>query len=571
MDDQTEVVKIFGGPGTGKTTTIVGNSDIENFQGILHRMFSERDAQSVMLIAYTRAAKETAKDRLEKTTNVPRNILAWRITTIHGLTMRMNNVKPDDIVELRWGKGDRQEFCNLVGLEYSNTSDDDDDIMDTPDDDGHLFFRMLGWLKANMLPMEEWDQCPVASEWQYGDEFVDFQAEWLNYKIEEEIWEFDDVIKQSVEEEHTVEADDLFVDEVQDLYPLQQAFLDNQFGVVDRIWLAGDDDQTIFEWSGANPDYFINMEGRLNGDLRDELWDDKQGYWADEGVYILDQSFRMPKRILELSQMCIERVSVRQEKTIKPHTEGGEFIALPEKDMGRIIRLLNLDDSFCLFRSNHLANQFGKELLEEGVPFEDRFKTWRDETVKVRNAMSALYNEEPIGGDDAAQVISYLDDNLIMSSNTSSLASKYTTQETVDPNELVNKVRLDYPKYKRHLDRWMDTMDDLNYYQQMGVRNNIVKNRDHLDPDGLIVETIHWSKGREADTVLLSMDTTNSVMQNCPGFEPNDAERRLCYVGMTRTERRLIMAENIDEYAPTWRISDFLGSQWRERHDYLSV
>lgn len=571
--NETEVVKIFGGPGTGKTTTMVGNTEIENFKGILHRMFEEKAANEVMLIAYTRAAAEEAKSRLASLTEYNESTLDNRITTIHSLAMSFQSLYPDKIVEIRqWNGGkpnDYRKFCNMVGLDYTTGGDNDDDIMATDDDDGHVFFRINSWLKSNMMSSSEWRECPVASQWPHGNEFTDFALDWIQYKNRNDIYEFDDAIQMCVEQEQTVDASHLFVDEVQDLYPLQQAFLDNHFGEADRIWLAGDDDQTIYEWSGARPEYFINMDGNL-ADADDDYWDDKEGYWDSEGVYILDQSWRMPSEVLSLSKRCISRVSDRQNKKLKPHHDGGSVYAYQFPRPNDIIDHINHDDTFMLFRANYQASEFGKNLIDAGIPFEDRFKTWRESTVQLRDALAAVKNNDPeVDGSDAARLIRELPKHQLNNArNRDSTARSFSARDTIETNELVSKTRLSMPNTKTQFRSWLSEYEDRNYWQKEAVHNNLLTDNEHLVPGGLTLETIHWSKGREADTVILSLNTTSTVMNNMVGGGLSDAERRLYFVGMTRTENELVLAENLHAESPTIRMNELFGPEWREEVEY---
>jgi superfamily I DNA/RNA helicase len=50
----------------------------------------------------------------------------------------------------------------------------------------------------------------------------------------------------------------IFIDEAQDLSPLQWKLFDKLKEYADDIYLAGDDDQAIFAWAGADVDRFIN-------------------------------------------------------------------------------------------------------------------------------------------------------------------------------------------------------------------------------------------------------------------------------------------------------------------------
>jgi len=232
----TEVVKLYGGPGCGKTTTMVGNTNIDDFSGILEGMFKRRSPDNVMLIAYTRAAADEAKERLVSLTDVSKSKADDRITTIHSMAMKYNNLGPKDIVEIRWSN-DKYNFCNEVGLEYQfdNTSDDGE-MLSAPDDQGHLLFDMLSWLKSKLKPPEEYTDCPLSSAWEYEDEkFVELAEEWEEYKNDKGIWEFDDAIMESVNNEDTVNAKELFIDEVQDLKGQVEALHNARSYLIDEV------------------------------------------------------------------------------------------------------------------------------------------------------------------------------------------------------------------------------------------------------------------------------------------------------------------------------------------------
>ncbi|MFB6236973.1 MAG: UvrD-helicase domain-containing protein [Halopenitus sp.] len=569
----TEVVKVHGGPGCGKTTTLVGNTDIDDFKGIIQRRFEEEPVNETMLIAYTRAAADEAKGRLSQLTDITKATLDNRITTIHSLAMSFQSLRPDNIVEIRehnYGKpNDYQNFCNQKGLDYHTGGDDDDDIMAADGDEGHVFFRINSWLKSNMMNATEWEQCPVAGDWPHGDDFVDYALDWIQYKNQRGIHEFDDAIQMCVEQGRTVDSSHLFVDELQDLYPLQQAFLDNHFGEVDRIWVAGDADQTIYEWSGANPEYFLNLEAKVD-ELDEKYWDDKAGYWDDEGVYILDQSWRMPNEVLKLAKSCISRVGERQDKELKPHHDGGEIHAYRFPSPSDIIDHINHDDTFILFRANYQANEFGKELIWNGIPFEDRFRTWREEVVQLRDGLAAVKHNDPeVDGSDAARVIRELPNHQLNQPNErDSTARSFSARDTVDTQELVDATRLSMPGSDAQFRSWLTEFENRNYYQKEAVHNNLRYDNEHLDPEGVTLETIHWSKGREADTVILSLNTTGTVMENMIGGGLNDAERRLYFVGMTRTENNLVLAENLHDESPSINMHTLFGEDWQENHDY---
>ena len=68
-----------------------------------------------------------------------------------------------------------------------------------------------------------------------------------------------------------------------------------RFGLsAEKTYIAGDDDQAIFKWAGADVDHFIALKEEVND------------------IKVLDQSYRIPGGpIHELSQKIINKVQNR--------------------------------------------------------------------------------------------------------------------------------------------------------------------------------------------------------------------------------------------------------------------
>jgi hypothetical protein len=328
---------------------------------------------------------------------------------------------------------------------------------------------------------------------------------------------------------------------------------------------------TIYEWAGAKPEYFLNMEGKVNDDMP-ELWDDKTGYWEDEGVYILDQSWRMPNDILDLAKNTIEKVSERQEKQIKPHHEGGEFIPLHHPEPSRVIELIDPEDTMILFRAKYQISNFSDNLIDSGIPFKDRFKTWNEDIVALRDGLAALKNDEThMSGHSAARLVREMPDNALEQGvNRDSMCDIFSSESQVNCSRVLDKFRYRQPTEYGSLRRWTTEFEDANWYQERAIRNNLTKDNEELDPDGIRLKTIHGSKGREANTVILSCSSTQSVMDSCPDDDMSDAERRLYYVGMTRTKNRLVMCEGLDSDSPTFTLDQIIGESWREDYEWAN-
>ena len=68
--------------------------------------------------------------------------------------------------------------------------------------------------------------------------------------------DFTDMIERAIDEVDFPPLEVLILDEAQDFTPLQWSVIYKMVDKVKRIYLAGDDDQGIYKWNGADPKYF---------------------------------------------------------------------------------------------------------------------------------------------------------------------------------------------------------------------------------------------------------------------------------------------------------------------------
>ena len=113
--------------------------------------------------------------------------------------------------------------------------------------------------------------------------------------------------------------DHVFVDEFQDINPLDLALVR---AIVERsrasLTIAGDDDQAIFEWRGATPEYILDPE---------------QYYDSTFDTYTLEVNYRSPKNIVGHSQRLIANNNRRVPKNISAHVSSSlatiELLTIP--------------------------------------------------------------------------------------------------------------------------------------------------------------------------------------------------------------------------------------------------
>ena len=103
--------------------------------------------------------------------------------------------------------------------------------------------------------------------------------------------------------------DYIIIDEAQDLSAHQWMVVDMIQYIAQPIetYIAGDDDQAIFRWAGADIEHFIKM-------AKSEL----------NYVIPLTQSYRVPKSVHNLATKMAQSISNRIDKQYDPRDDEGE-------------------------------------------------------------------------------------------------------------------------------------------------------------------------------------------------------------------------------------------------------
>ena len=80
------------------------------------------------------------------------------------------------------------------------------------------------------------------------------------YKREKGLKDFTDLLEEFIQKESHNKFKVLFIDEAQDLSLLQWDMVRKIWDSAEKTYIAGDDDQAIFKWAGADVDHFIALK-----------------------------------------------------------------------------------------------------------------------------------------------------------------------------------------------------------------------------------------------------------------------------------------------------------------------
>lgn len=119
----------------------------------------------------------------------------------------------------------------------------------------------------------------------------------------------------------------VLVDEFQDISPLDLALIRT---IVERhratLTIVGDDDQAIFEWRGASPEYILKPDLHFKRDFE---------------THILSVNYRSPKNIVDHSQQLIKRNRNREPKQVSS-VSGAAMAQIEVRRVGTIDRRLEV-------------------------------------------------------------------------------------------------------------------------------------------------------------------------------------------------------------------------------------
>lgn len=262
------VAAIYGPPGTGKTHELVN---------LAHDHVGKGD--KVMYLSYTRAAASEATSRIN----------GIEPSTIHSFAFRslgLSRASVVDIPKLR-------NFSELTGIPFRKLDEDPQE--------GDEYMSVLSYAR-NAMPLDPdglFKAYEKLGEPGTRDRFLQFTDAYFHWKKTYGYVDFDDMLKQSLERAPTNRkvADVVCLDEAQDCTPLQWLVFSRIVANVDHVYLAGDDDQAIYEWSGADPH---GMEMFRQEYLGEQL--------------VLHQSYRVPELVWSLANSVADQIDKRVQK-----------------------------------------------------------------------------------------------------------------------------------------------------------------------------------------------------------------------------------------------------------------
>lgn len=462
------IYKYFGPPGTGKTHKLINRAKA------YIRIGTPLD--SIAYFAFTKKAAKVAKDRMPVD-----NDKLYYFRTIHSFAfdqLDLNTKKvmqPSDYEKIGKKLNVRVKYYDKYNKEeifYLNN--------DSP------YFQMIGRaMNRDVSIREEYDRNEHnRKEIKKFSILKNINDNLKEYKKVKKKLDFNDMIYQLIEKEDLPKFKVIFIDEAQDLSPLQWKLFDKLKEHADDIYLAGDDDQAIFAWAGADVNRFINEPAKET---------------------VLKYSKRISKAVQEQSTIPLTNI-VGQRKLKQYYPRDYEGLSERINNLDQV----NLTQGNWLIQTRTVSrlNKMIKELRKRNLYYEtNKGKSFK---VRIYNA-SVNYNSWCRG----------------------------TELEEKEIKDIVEFTGLKKEQWDKNIN-WFDAFKETDYKEREYIKH-LLDNGENLDENARIqVSTIHAAKGGEEDNVIICLDIGDKIKKAIKkSQDKHDEEHRVWYVGLTRARNNL--------------------------------
>jgi DNA helicase-2/ATP-dependent DNA helicase PcrA len=379
-------------------------------------------------------------------------------------------------------------------------------------------------------------------------------AEYERRKADERLIDYDDMLLRTTAMLHdhpqiAAEVQDRYrhvtVDEFQDVNPSQFALLRAWLGDGDNVCVVGDDDQTIYSFTGATSDYLTRFTT----------------HFPTATQVTLTRNYRSTPQILTLANKVLWTKPEGKRKVLLPTSDGGPAPSFVEHDdhdaeVKAVVAAIGehmadgtpLGEIAVLYRINSQSELFEAALNSARIPYVVPGAGGFYDRQEIRQALAVLAaavdrpDPVPLGLEDTTPATP----PTLVDRVRSALRGQMQFNDRVEPSGQAARERWHNLSVLLELAERESaatpelTMGDL----VERLRARAAAGADAAGDTGAVtLSTLHRAKGREFDAVFLVAAEEGLLPISHAKTDPEvEEERRLLYVGVTRARRHLTIS-----------------------------
>ena len=591
---ETGPMLVLAGPGSGKTTVLLCR-----ISRLLERGLAK--PQEILALTFSKAAAEEMKSRFENLNGAS----GVSFGTFHSIFFRILRSRYGWNVEQIFQEEERRSILrNSIEAEK----------WDIPDLEEYIsqFFSQLSLMNSELEQPNRFTPTGMPVE-----EFRKLYRAYEGYKERHEKLDFDDMLTQcyqllredaAVREYWQRKYKFILVDEFQDVNQAQFACLQILAEKHQNLFVVGDDDQSIYAFRGARPDFLLHFPTL---------------YPAAKKV-TLNTNYRSTERIVNLAERVIGNNEVRFVKNMKGIGEAGDKVTFflaedAAKEAAHIAekigRLLDegvpLTEIAVIYRTNLQGGAFARELYKRGIPYDLRdnsgnvYEHWvaKDllaylllaENEESDSALRRILNKPKryIGKDLLAEAVTMpytLLRSFFVCPSLKGWQEENLENLRIDLNQIRKRTPYDALKYIRKVIGYDEYLEEFAAYRRTSaqvlqeIADEIMETakdcadvrsfREQLERlslqmkeqsrkkgqkrNGVALMTMHGAKGLEFRAVFLP-SLVEGIVPHEKGMDTVAEERRLFYVAMTRASEKLCLSAILQRYEKERKPSRFLA------------
>ena len=532
---------VLAGPGTGKTTTLVGRYEFLIGQNI--------NPKQIICCTFSKKAADELKLRIGSTTKI--QVTNLPISTFHALALRILRSIGDAIGVPSdfdiWAKDfEREKIIRQLQKPVQQAGFYKD--AEKEDKSAKAALAYIDAVREELLDPE--DASIRAAELNNKAKIAhcEVYAAYDEYLNKEKKIDFPRMaqlackaLAKNVETggSYAENCKHILVDEFQDINLAQKTLVDAFFKAGAQLWAVGDDCQAIYSWRGSNLRYMLDFEKE----------------YPRSKIHSLKQNYRSGKHILKLAQNLSEHFLESYKKELSPtrETDGKVYVdqvwdndeeadAIVDEITLRLDDGVPLSEIAVISRTNSRPVQVASELIRRGLPVQIRgalapFDEFEVKQLVAAAAISsgvflklrwprippALYGfAKNIESDPWQKKVRALSTYLIK-----------RPPEGLDEDDIVQRSL----NIERHRDILLASTDAQQFFSVLQASLT-----DDGDSEKIFVGTVHSAKGLEWDSVFfMGFEDGHLPQRQSLAPQAYDEERRIAYVGITRAKNFLFL------------------------------